>query len=479
MEHLQAGGGWVTVDAAELVVTNDAEEPAELLVLLRSGWQRGISYRVELTPALLDGAGRSFGANESLEWAIPAGTATDPDPPVAFEQRFGIRYESYIAASDQLAGRFPGGQNSLFQGLWTDPVTGVAYARARWYDGRNASWLSEDPYNAVDSPNLYAFVGWQPNMATDPEGEVALVDNVVGGVVSVAVGLAIEGLITWLDDEHEFSYTWKDAGVDFGLGFLTSGLSSVGKLKHLNKLGTASRAALRIGADAALDTVGEIARKEWKGEEYTTKEILTGAGFNFVIGESGALAAKAFKKLRRSFDFGNLGDAAARGIREGAEELAPSVSRASRNNAAVPRGVTFDPRVNRFRDVATGRFVKAPRGGPPGSQALIRRDFETLAPNRGFLGGFTTKETLRPGTVIDRFGGRGGHFTSPEGTRFSARGLPPENARLPFERFEVVEPLEVDAGIAGYAFGGGGGVQYELPASVQKLIDAGFLRVVK
>ena len=39
-----------------------------------------------------------------------------------------------------------------FQGLWTDPVTGLAYARARWYDARNASWLSEDPAGAVDSP---------------------------------------------------------------------------------------------------------------------------------------------------------------------------------------------------------------------------------------------------------------------------------------------------------------------------------------
>ena len=41
----------------------------------------------------------------------------------------------------------------------TDPVTGIAYARARWYDARNAAWLSEDPLADTDSPNLYAFVG--------------------------------------------------------------------------------------------------------------------------------------------------------------------------------------------------------------------------------------------------------------------------------------------------------------------------------
>ncbi len=61
-----------------------------------------------------------------------------------------------------------------FQGLWTDPVTGIAYARNRWYDARTASWLSEDPKGAVDSPNLYAFVGWGPHVATDPMGMRAL-----------------------------------------------------------------------------------------------------------------------------------------------------------------------------------------------------------------------------------------------------------------------------------------------------------------
>ena len=58
----------------------------------------------------------------------------------------------------------------LFQGLWTDPVTGIAYARNRWYDARTASWLSEDPMGAVDSPNLYAFVGWGPHVGRDPMG---------------------------------------------------------------------------------------------------------------------------------------------------------------------------------------------------------------------------------------------------------------------------------------------------------------------
>jgi RHS repeat-associated protein len=84
----------------------------------------------------------------------------------------GFDFDSVAAASSDLDGRFPGGQNCLFQGLWTDPVTGISYARNRWYDARTASWLSEDPKGAVDSPNLYAFVGWGPHRATDPMGLV-------------------------------------------------------------------------------------------------------------------------------------------------------------------------------------------------------------------------------------------------------------------------------------------------------------------
>jgi len=60
--------------------------------------------------------------------------------------------------------------SELVQGAWTDPATGLAYHRARWYDPRNGVWLSEDPEGNVDSENLYAFVGWRPHSGTDPLG---------------------------------------------------------------------------------------------------------------------------------------------------------------------------------------------------------------------------------------------------------------------------------------------------------------------
>ena len=172
VERLEGGSGWVPVDGTEAVVARDAAEPGEVLILLRNGWERGVSYRVLLTPSLIDAAGRSSAIPRTWSGASRSPPPRSLEPPVIFERRFSVEYESYQAAGDTVGGRFPGGQTSLFQGLWTDPVTGVAHARARWYDARNATWLSEDPYDDFDSPNLYAFVGWQPNMATDPSGEV-------------------------------------------------------------------------------------------------------------------------------------------------------------------------------------------------------------------------------------------------------------------------------------------------------------------
>jgi RHS repeat-associated protein len=87
-----------------------------------------------------------------------------PDPGTA-------DYDGVAAAGNTLGDRFPGGQNLLFQGLWTDPVTGISYARARWYDARNASWLSEDPKGDIDSPNLYTAFKSNPALYIDPFGK--------------------------------------------------------------------------------------------------------------------------------------------------------------------------------------------------------------------------------------------------------------------------------------------------------------------
>jgi RHS repeat-associated protein len=92
--------------------------------------------------------------------------------PLVFDSRLAAAetLDCRAAPEDPYEACIPGGVNVLFQGLWTDPSTGIAYARNRWLESRTASWLSEDPLGAVDSPNLYAFVGWGPQAGADPMG---------------------------------------------------------------------------------------------------------------------------------------------------------------------------------------------------------------------------------------------------------------------------------------------------------------------
>ena len=85
--------------------------------------------------------------------------------------------------------------------------------------------------------------------------------------------------------------------------------------------------------------------------------------------------------------------------------------------------------------------------------------------------------TLKPGTLIDRFGSNAGRFLSPLGTPDWARALPPGTTELPRQTFAILEPITVLAGKAAPWFGqAGGGVQYYLGLpNVQSLINAGRL----
>ena len=158
--------GALLVEGTDYVALPLPDGPEVLALLPLEGWAREHAYRVTLTTDLADTAGRPLAQAREIPILIPAeGAVTAAAPP-----DLAVTYDSVAAADATLGGRFPGGQTLLFQGLWTDPTTGLAYARNRWYDPHNAAWLSEDPLGPVDSQNLYAFVGWGPHAATDPMG---------------------------------------------------------------------------------------------------------------------------------------------------------------------------------------------------------------------------------------------------------------------------------------------------------------------
>jgi hypothetical protein len=97
-------------------------------------------------------------------------------------------------------------------------------------------------------------------------------------------------------------------------------------------------------------------------------------------------------------------------------------------------------------------------------------------PENGFVPGTKHTETLQPGTIIDRFGGESGTFVAPEGVPFAERAIPPWQYAAGYHRYEVLKPIEVDAGTAIPWFNqSGGGTQYDLKYSIEYLIDGGYL----
>ena len=182
VERLDEERGWVEIPQEELAIEMQRFPPlgetersgTRMLVTPTKGLQPG-SHRAHVS-AYLSGDSEADAITKMFTWQVlPRAAAAESDgepPPVLFEKKFPVRFETWEAASDTLGGRFPGGVGTigLFHGMMADPVTGLYYARNRWYDPRTGQFLSPDPAGPVDSPNLYAYVGWQPTMSTDPLG---------------------------------------------------------------------------------------------------------------------------------------------------------------------------------------------------------------------------------------------------------------------------------------------------------------------
>ncbi|MCZ7932225.1 hemagglutinin repeat-containing protein [Agrobacterium leguminum] len=108
--------------------------------------------------------------------------------------------------------------------------------------------------------------------------------------------------------------------------------------------------------------------------------------------------------------------------------------------------------------------------------------------NHGFSEPPTILE-LQPGVRFDRYGGKfldgefrdPGAFASPTGVPFGQRALPNSSLNDPYTTYEIVLPIPgVNSGIAAPWFGQpGGGVQYQLPFSIDYLIRNGFIVVIK
>lgn len=98
-------------------------------------------------------------------------------------------------------------------------------------------------------------------------------------------------------------------------------------------------------------------------------------------------------------------------------------------------------------------------------------------PNDGAHGP-VSNTTLEPGTTIDRYGYSGGRYTSPVGTPYSMRALPPGTDSGPYTVYKVMKPIPnvAESKIAPWFGEMGMGTQYKLEHSVQSYLDSEHLK---
>lgn len=126
----------------------------------------------------------------------------------------------------------------------------------------------------------------------------------------------------------------------------------------------------------------------------------------------------------------------------------------------------FDAKVGRFRSLETGKFVAA-------------RDLPWPS-NAGFAKSW--KQTIKPGTVLDRYGSPTGRFFGEPGASVSQRGMAQGTQNLPYTQYRVLKPFDAQVGPAAPvpAFGAEGGAMQYLPGrTVQQLLDDGFLEILR
>ncbi|HEX8170970.1 MAG TPA: Ig-like domain-containing protein [Thermoanaerobaculia bacterium] len=200
---------------------------------------------------------------------------------------------------------------------FTDPATGLAFFRARWYDPETGTWLTPDPVGYDDSSNLYAFAGGDPVNSSDPTGlclgfgQGTCADWANAGKKKLdAVRLFV--------DKHTGS-TIFDVGVNAQLGFALDVVDTF-VLDPL-RFGEATGTAIGSGAGAVSTTLAVV------------QDVGRGAALAAGAGTVIRAAARFTVAVRSAVAFDSLGEAAARGLDEGAaiaaRELAPDISAAA------------------------------------------------------------------------------------------------------------------------------------------------------
>jgi RHS repeat-associated protein len=341
-----------------------------------------------------------------------------------------------------------------WQGYYKEPITGRLHAHYRDFDPIHGRWMSEDPKGTPDGWNRYA--GYQGPNGLDPQGTILPI---------VVAGLAIAGA----GDVSLLGGAWlyDDA--------VNSGMNADGSSRAPNQM--VASAILRqtgmvgVGIGVTLAS-GGLGFWGIAADTVVTGGGLGAAGSYMAGGNAGEVARAGVEGAAISAATFGLGAGVVGGVRylaqgrTGLRQLGGEVGQRLNTNRLVignETGARF-----RFGEIHEVDLSQSNRG-------MIVPEVDAWPANYGFSD-ISSRMTLRPGAIVDRYGREGGTFVSPVGTSFPQRALPQSSWAPTSNAYRVLKPIEVDGGIIAPWWGQpGGGVQFQLPASVRDLIKSGHL----
>ncbi|MCS6123647.1 RHS repeat-associated core domain-containing protein [Shewanella baltica] len=350
-----------------------------------------------------------------------------------------------------------------FQGQYYDEESGLHYNHFRYYDPQTGRFISQDPIGLLGGLNHYQYAPNHINWI-DPLGLCAKEDASVGlldGIVGTA-DLVITGLL--------------NTGVDIvagGAGLVTLAISGGDLDAAVHTIESVQEKQLGLltqAGDKVANVVAPVVDKYYEQNMAALGEVtLETTGLP-------ALAMMAHKSVEIA---GTL--LGGRGVIKGVKGAKPTPGSFSR----------FVDTVEEFKaapELAEKSFHLFTEGKWNDLETLFKENKlnHGWPPNRGAIS--TEKITLEKGNVIDRYGGffdedTGqfrdlGTFTAKAGEPFENRALPLATLDKPYNQYEVLKDIpDVEAGQAIPWFGQTGkGMQYELPLSVDELVEHGYLK---
>jgi RHS repeat-associated protein len=379
--------------------------------------------------------------NESL----PSATNTDW---VAFHA---LHTAGLIAEPlDQQLGNLP-----LYAGYWWDDAIGLYHVRHRVYRPEWGRWLQRDPLGYAPGWNLYQYVNGMPWASVDPMG-----------------------LFGWGDAWDLYKFAWtapfhKEFWIGAGEGAVI--LADEVTFHAIDPLHSKATQLIEENGDSHL--YGSYAGKTFR--EVTIAAVTLGTGYIVRGGlfATGRIAqainwASSYTKVRQAARIALFG-LSGWDVQQGTTHVGQGIAR-------IVEGDYWGA-----LDVALGalRVFTGISGLRTASQPLSKATEVYGAPGRVYPAndGFISKarDTLKPGTRIDRYGPTSGQFASPAGSAFESRSLLDSARTLEYRVFEVVKPIPVNVGKAVPWFGQrGGGTQYQFDESIFGLRVKGYLREV-